>query len=67
MDQQSGKIHSRVSSRNIFLNSIAPTPTSRKEPGQDHAHMATEDDGIFGDWDNLLNEQRHSQVTTELD
>jgi hypothetical protein len=29
--------------------------------------MATEDDGIFGDWDNLLNEQRHSQVTTELD
>jgi hypothetical protein len=29
--------------------------------------MATEDDGIFGDWDNHLNEQRHGQVNTELD
>jgi hypothetical protein len=47
------------------LNSV--NTNFSQEPGQDHAHMATEDDGIFGDWDNHLNEQRHGQVTTELD
>ncbi|KAK1601110.1 hypothetical protein QYE76_007613 [Lolium multiflorum] len=37
-------------------------------PGQDHSQMATpNDDDIFGDWDNHLNEQMQDQVTTELD